>query len=134
MGTRLADNHNFGCPVYALQNALQGESTISKWKPHCQLEVNLGPSLLHVHNVYLVLNPSTGLVSLQYHVTFDDFFETVRYNQYSTDTDIPMTWQQLAGLIDPMDIEPGIAHETIMTTDNLDQNDYTEQDPIFSTE
>ena len=45
-----------------------------------------------------------------------------------------MTWQQLAGLIDPMDIEPGIAHETIMTTDNLDQNDYTEQDPIFSTE
>ena len=71
--------------------------------------------------MYLLLNPSTGLVSLQYHATFEDFFETVQYDWNSMNA--PTTLQQLVGLIDPMDIEPDIAHETIMATDSLNQND-----------
>ena len=72
--------------------------------------------------MYLVLNPSTGLVSLQYHVTFNDIFETARYDQYNTN--VPMTWQQLPGLINPMEVEPGITHKiTRVTNEQEEQND-----------
>ena len=81
--------------------------------------------------MYMVLNPSTGFVSLQYYMTFSDFFETVSYVWYITD--LHKTWQHLAGQIDLTDVEPGIACEIITATNSLDQNDYTEQDPIFST-
>ena len=38
------------------------------------------PKPIYVQNIYLVLNLMTGLVSLQYHYRFDDFFETVKLN------------------------------------------------------
>ena len=55
-----------------------------KWKQRSRLGVYLGPSPNHARSVALVLNPRTGHVSPQFHVKFDDFFETVQ----SKDTDL----------------------------------------------
>ena len=56
----------------------------------------LGPSPNHARSVALVLNPRTGHVSPQFHVKFDDFFETVQAK--STDLDSPdPAWKYLSG-------------------------------------
>jgi hypothetical protein len=97
VGSKMRDNHTFGCPVFALQNALAAGNTIPKWSPRARLGFNLGPSPSHARNVALVLNLSTGLVSPQYHCRFGDFFETTRYAK--RDLSAGSTWQHLAGLI-----------------------------------
>jgi hypothetical protein len=96
VGAKMAHNHMFPCPVFALQNKLAAGNTIPKWSPRACLGLNLGPSPMHSRNVYLVLNLSTGLVSPQYHCCFDDFFETMKCG--GTDVTISSTWQQQAGL------------------------------------
>jgi hypothetical protein len=88
--------HTFGCPVFALQNALASGSTLPRWSPRTRLGLNLGPSPNHARNVYLVLNLITGCVSPQYHCNFDDFFETTRHG--GPDVSGTICWQQLAGL------------------------------------
>ena len=63
--------------------------------PRAQLGIYLGFSPNHSRNVALVLNPTTGLVSPQYHVRFDDLFETTR-NPRNNAIDLA-TWQVKAG-------------------------------------
>ena len=92
---KLKENHTFACPVYALQNRLQAGNRIPKWNPRARIGLNLGPSPRHAASVSLVLNLQTGLVSPQYHVTFDDFFETVRPT--ATNSPTISNWQSLAG-------------------------------------
>ena len=56
----------------------------------------LGPLPNHARSVVLILNPCTGHVSPQFHVKFDDFFETV--GDKSTDFDAPdPEWKYLSG-------------------------------------
>ncbi len=88
--------HTFGCPVFALQNALASGKQLTRWSPSAHLGLNLGPSPINETNVYLVLNLSTGCVSPQYHCRFDDFFETTRHN--GPDVSGTILWQLLAGL------------------------------------
>ena len=45
----------------------------------------------------LVLSPTTGLVSLQFHVTFDDFFKTTCFNH--AEILLPSAWQKPAGFV-----------------------------------
>jgi hypothetical protein len=96
VGSKMAHNHTFACPVFALQNKLAVGNTIPKWSPRAHLGLNLDPSPMHAQNVYLVLNLSAGLVLPQYHCCFDNFFETTKYG--GPDVAISSTWQQLAGL------------------------------------
>ena len=70
--------HTFGSPVYVLESELQQNKTYSKWKDRAQVGIYLGPSPHHNRNVALVLNRKTGLVSPQFHVKHDNFFETVK--------------------------------------------------------
>ena len=70
--------HTFGCPVYILDNDLQSGKKIDKWSDRSKIGINLGKSPLHAKSVYLVLNLTTGLVSPQFHVKWDDTFETLR--------------------------------------------------------
>ena len=72
-------SHPFGCPAYVLGNKLQNQQSLRRWMPRSRLGINLGFSLLHARSVALILNPRTGLVSPQYHVKFDDLFETTTY-------------------------------------------------------
>jgi hypothetical protein len=67
----------FGCPVYVLDARLQDGHRIPKWSPNVRLGIFLGFSSLHSSQVPLVMNVATGKISPQYHVIFDDKFETV---------------------------------------------------------
>ena len=78
-----------GCPVYVLQNSLQAGQQIPKWHKRARLGLYLGHSPTHARSVALVLNLSIGLVSPQFHVKFDKFFETV--NKY--DNKYPNQWK-----------------------------------------
>ena len=68
----------FGCPVFVLDDCLQsGIEGPPKWDPRARVGIYLGQSPYHAGNVTLVLNPRTGHVSPQYHMVFDDDFNTV---------------------------------------------------------
>ncbi|KAL7580919.1 hypothetical protein ACA910_005738 [Epithemia clementina (nom. ined.)] len=89
--------HTFGCPVYVLDNKLQAQQGVPKWKSRARLGVYLGASPTHARSVSLVLNPRTAHVSPQFHVKYDDFFETV--SGKSTDFDQPEPeWKYLSRL------------------------------------
>jgi hypothetical protein len=74
----MKNHHHIGIPVYVLDNDLQAGKKIPKWMPRARVVIYLGKSPRHARNVALVLNPRTGLVSPQFHVRFDDTFETVK--------------------------------------------------------
>jgi len=99
---------------------LQGGSTVPKWSPRARLGVNLGPSPFHARNVYLILNPTTGLVSPQFHVSFDDFFETILYQD--RDTSVDPTWKVLAGLESSSGGKSGRILQTPLSTGAAKQN------------
>jgi hypothetical protein len=86
----------FGCPVYVLDPALQDGKKIPKWDPCACLGLFLGFSDLHSSQVPMVLNVTTGKVSPQFHVIFDNKFSTV----HSLPIDQPLTkqWSQLLQL------------------------------------
>ena len=93
---KLRHFHAFECPTYVLDNALQSGQGAPKWKERSRLGVYLGPSPNHARSIALVLNPRTGHVSPQFHVKFDDFFETVQSK--ATDLDAPdPEWKYLSG-------------------------------------
>ena len=69
--------HVFGCPVYVLEPKLQDGKKIPKWAPRARLGMFLGYSSRHSSLAPLILNIRTGKISPQYHVIFDDKFETV---------------------------------------------------------
>ena len=93
---KLRHFHAFGCPTYVLDNALQSGQGIPKWKQRARLGIYLGPSPSHARSVALILNPRTGHVSPQFHVKFDDFFETVGNNPTGMDSPDP-EWKYLSG-------------------------------------
>jgi hypothetical protein len=70
----------FGCPVYVLDPALQDGNAVPKWDSRCYQGVYVGHSPHHASNVVLVYNPKTKLVSPQYHIFFDEGFQTAHDN------------------------------------------------------
>ena len=87
--------HTFGCPVYTLHNMLQAQKQIPTWLPRSRLGIYLGLFKQHARSVLLVLNLHTGLVSPQFHVTQDDFFESIPRHERHVSNKI---WMVLAGL------------------------------------
>jgi len=73
----LSNFHTFGCPIFVLDPSLCQNHKIPKWKPRSRVGVYLGQSSEHASSVPLVLSTTTGLVSPQFHVVFDDKFSTV---------------------------------------------------------
>ena len=88
--------HAFGRPTYMLDNAIQSGQGVPKWKQRARLGIYLGPSPSHACAEALILNPHTGHVSPQFHVKFDDFFETVGNSPTDMDTPEP-EWKYLSG-------------------------------------
>jgi hypothetical protein len=89
----LEQHHPFRCPAYALDGKVQSGLKAPKWESRARLAINLGPSLQHANSVSLVLSLTTGLVSPQIHVKFDDTFETLSQGAGK----IPSNWQYLSG-------------------------------------
>jgi len=76
------DLHPWDCPVYVLDKRLQdGNHTSSKWESCAWLGIyDVGHSTIHSGNVILVYNPTTGHTTPQFHIVFDDYFQTVTAN------------------------------------------------------
>ena len=74
---KFLDLHVWGCPVYVLDKSLQDGNKIPRWKPRSSRSVYVGISDSHASTVPLVLNISTGAITPQFHVVFDDWFATV---------------------------------------------------------
>jgi Reverse transcriptase (RNA-dependent DNA polymerase) len=94
MNLNLKQQHPFGCPAYVLDGRLQNQRKIDKWSTRARVGVYLGESKEHARSVGLVLSLKTGLVSPQYHVKYDESFETVKVQ------DIGRTqseWQKMCG-------------------------------------
>jgi hypothetical protein len=88
--------HPLFCPVYVLHRGLQGGGKRpNKWVRRSQISVYMGMSPRHARSVALVLNLSTGYMSPQFHLKFDDFFETVQ----DAKTRPVSKWQMLARFV-----------------------------------
>jgi hypothetical protein len=70
----------FGCPVFVLDPVLQDGNALPKWDSRCYQGMYVGHSPHHASNVVLVYNPATKLVSPQYHIIFDEGFQTAEDN------------------------------------------------------
>jgi hypothetical protein len=101
----LKNFHTFGCPVFALENRLQAQQSVGSWASRARLGINLGPSPRHARSVSMVLNLNTGLVSPQFHVKHDEFFETINDNNRHQRA----AWLLLANLVRPRSIRTPIA-------------------------
>ena len=91
--TNLKHYHSFGCPAYILSSELQQGKPFGKWKSRAEVGIYLGRSPHHNRNVGLILNRSTGLVSPQFHVKYDNNFDTV--DEISAQED----WKVKAGFV-----------------------------------
>jgi hypothetical protein len=85
--------HPFGCPVFVLNDALQGGNAIPKWDERSRVGVYLGHSSQHAQNVSLILNPRTGYISPQFHCVYDDGFDSSKI-----DANFNKVWAEKAGL------------------------------------
>jgi hypothetical protein len=47
------------------------------WQPHSLRSINVGLSPTHATTIPIVLNPSTGAITLQFNVIFDDWFAAI---------------------------------------------------------
>ena len=91
-GLALRNTHTWGCPAYVLEPKLtEAGGKIPKWQPRSRRGQFLGVSPLHAESVGLILNRKSGYVSPQYHVVYDDWFETV----YADGEDPPPEWEHL---------------------------------------
>lgn len=93
LSNELRRGHVFGCPVYVLDPVLQDGGKIPKWNPRSKLGAFMGFSNTHSSLVPLVLNCATGKISPQYHVVFDDRFDTVP--SLPADRDANLTWSTI---------------------------------------
>ena len=91
--------HHFGCPVYVLHRNLQSGKKGRKWENRARVGIYVGHSTQHAKSVALVLSLDTGLVSPQFHCSFDDMFETVEPQQRHL---LPQSrWQEKASFVAP---------------------------------
>jgi hypothetical protein len=89
---KLSDFHSFGCPIFVLDPTLQQGHKIPRWRPHSRIGIYLGFSPEHASSVPLVLSITSGLVSPQFHVVYDDYFTTTKCLQTNV---LPSNWSSL---------------------------------------
>ena len=129
--------HTFGCPSYVLDNALQSGKGIPKWSERSRVGIFLGYSAQHSRTVGLILSLSSGLSSPQFHVQYDDRFETMRRSFGEAQ---PVSyWQQKAGFRKGKTMDQSQPdHHTTHTRDSqlpsqmreVDHNSTLEEPPI----
>ena len=88
---RFHDLHVWGSPVYVLNKTIADGKKIPRWQPCSERTIYMGPSPIHTSSVPLVLRPSSGAITPQFHVVFDDWFATIATSQeeipdFNTDT------------------------------------------------
>lgn len=100
----------WGCPVFVLDPKLQDGKKIPKWTKRSRQGMYLGASPEHSSTVGRVLNTITGYISPQYHVVYDELFQTV-HGKLTDEVIDPDLWQGLLALdslenaIDSVDLQ-----------------------------
>jgi hypothetical protein len=72
------DMHPLFCPVYVLDRRMQEGTSPPKWSKRTRQKVYVGHLHQYSKPVPMVWDPKTKLVSPQFHVMFDDDFDTVQ--------------------------------------------------------
>ena len=130
---KFLDLHVWGCPVYVLDKSLQDGKKIPRWKPRSNRSIYMGVSESHASTVPLVLNTSTGAITPQFHVVFDDWFATVP----SDSGDIPdfndNDWKKMFGesrfqyVLDDLDKDQDIEQVNEDVTDAIKSTDKSDK-------
>jgi len=119
MGTKsthsaLKNAHPWGCPVYVLEPSLsQAGGKIPKWQPRSRRAQFVGVSPLHAENIGVVRNLTTGYITPQFHLIYDEWFETVHAPAGTP----PKEWESLCiyhrfqTVFDPDDTPPELGPE-----------------------
>ena len=87
----------WGCPVYVLDPALQDGKKLPKWTKKSRLAMYLGQSPVHSPTIGRILDLRTGHVSPQYHVVYDELFNSVQ-GQLTAELFDEETWKNLIRL------------------------------------
>jgi hypothetical protein len=96
------NEHPFGCPVYILDQKVQGGMKGEKWGDRSRPAIYLGNSTQYSRSVALALSLTTGLVSPQFHAKFNDEFDTVTQPQRD---ELPqLLWQEKCHFTSEVDI------------------------------
>ena len=90
---KLKDIHVWGCPAYVLDLTLQQGKKLPRWQPQSRRGIFVGLSGHHSSDVPLILNLTTGSISPQFHVVFDDTFSTVM--SVTSEEEPPKFWNDL---------------------------------------
>ena len=77
IGDKLKCSHPCGCPALVLAAHLQDGNKIPKWDSCVRIGAYMGRSPRHAGNVAMILDPTTGHASPQFHVVFDDSISTI---------------------------------------------------------
>ena len=88
----LRRQHVWGCPAYVLDPTLRDGGKLPKWQPRSRRGKYLGVSRRHASSVGQILNLKTGYISAQFHVVYDNFFETI---SAAYDEKTPPCWGRL---------------------------------------
>ena len=111
--------HVWGCPVYVLSPILQSGNKIPHWEPRSKLGVFCGLSTIHSSEVPQVLNQTTGGITTQFHVVFNDLFSTVPSVEREEE---PLShWNNLyleQTEFVPIDTPPPLSSELLSESDN----------------
>ena len=75
--SKFHDIHVWGSPVYVLDKRISDGRKLPRWQPRSTRCMYVGVAPTYASTVPLVLNPSTGSITPQFHVVFDDNFSTV---------------------------------------------------------
>jgi hypothetical protein len=90
---RLLDYHVWGFPVYVLDPKMQAGKKLPRWEPQSKRGMFMGISMQHPSEVHMVLNLTTGSITTQFHVVFDDLFSTV--SSVDREHEPPDHWEDL---------------------------------------
>ena len=129
--------HVFGAPCYVLDAKLQDGKKLPKFTRRARLGQFLGFSPEHSTTVGLIRSVNTGMISAQYHVVYDDKFETVFGISDASDETlcdkVQQIWGKLFRLGDSRDfyIEPEfdpVSNELVYDVPPLDEVWLTEEE------
>ena len=116
---KLQNMHVRGCPVYVLNPTLQA-GKIPRWEPRSKRGVFCGLSTVHSSEVPQVLNLTTGSITTQFYVVFDDLFTIV--HSVEREEEPPSQWQDLCleqTEYIPIDTPPPLSPEWLVESDSL---------------
>ena len=89
------DLHVWGCPVFVLDKAMTDGQKLPHWKPRSTRCIHMGLSSQHASTVPIVLNPSTGYITPQFHVVLDNWFSTIASTVESLPDSSSAAWSKL---------------------------------------